>query len=273
MHVAAVVIGTLVLSGCGPKTPATSGQTSLSPVGFWAENVSSCGGGFDTFAFDPDGRAIGWGRSGTWSADRDGLVSVTWTSEGYEEDTRIINERERITIDPRGHKLRIGNTDFLRCPAEVVEAGHLRMSEDEAEPVANEVTAPTNPPDSFPMQGSYRYEVASLVSVANKGTSRAQAVGRVTRADATIYCEADRGGEAASVGMEACIQSVMDRESGRTYTATADCPQRTLVAPWGISYVQRGGSWVVVETGEDIDSQGMASGSASVPLIYEMLCR
>ncbi|MDX2336507.1 SHOCT domain-containing protein [Brevundimonas vesicularis] len=123
---------------------------------------------------------------------------------------------------------------------------------------------------SFPMQNSYRFETATIQSISGHGTRQASMTGKVTRADATIYCQ--NSANETSRGEE-CVTNVMQAERGRTYQAKANCEMRSVTTPWGPTYLETGdGVWSDMESGENAEEGGMASGSASIPLIWKALC-
>lgn len=128
-------------------------------------------------------------------------------------------------------------------------------------------------PDSFPMKDAYRFHTATIETIAGVGSADATMTGRVTRADANLYCEADPDGEAETAGRETCVERVLRREAGRTYRASADCQRRTVTAPWGRTYREvSAGSWRDAETGENPEDSGMVSGYASIGPIWQRLC-
>lgn len=128
-------------------------------------------------------------------------------------------------------------------------------------------------PDSFPMRDSYRFQSATITSISGVGTSNASMTGQVTRADALLYCEADPDGVAAESSLAMCVATVLRREAGQTYRASADCPSRIITAPWGRAYRHVGeAQWRDVETGDNPEDAGMSSGYASLGPIWRTLC-
>lgn len=127
--------------------------------------------------------------------------------------------------------------------------------------------------DSFPMKDAYRFHTATIQTISGVGSTNARMTGMVTREDATLYCEADSDGEAASAGLTRCIEGVLRRENGRVYSASADCRLRRVTAPWGRSYLEvAAGTWRDAESGENPEESGMASGYASIDPIWQRLC-
>lgn len=252
-----VWVGNIIRSG------SASADDRAKFVGLWAPNAETCGDGYEGLRLDANGTAVGWDTSGRWSAAQPGQAEVRWTSTGAGEDAEAMNERSQLIMGGDGTSLRMGNTSLVKCSA----------GQRPAPSAAREASEERFEPDSFPMQNAYRFETATIQTISGIGSTDARMTGRVTRADATLYCEADPNGEAASAGLTRCVDQVLRRESGRVYSARADCRLRRVTTPWGRSYLEvAAGSWRDAKSGENPEEAGMISGYASIDPIWQRLC-
>lgn len=254
--------GRYVWTGNLVRSGSAGADDRVKFVGLWAPNAETCGDGYEGLRLDANGTAVGWDTSGRWSVTQPGRAEVHWTSTGAGEDAEAMNERSRLALAGDGTTLRMDNTSLVKCSADQRPA-----------PSVQPASASRFEPDSFPMQNAYRFETATIQTISGIGSTDARMTGKVTRADATIYCEADPNGEAASAGLTRCVDQVLRRESGRVYTASADCRLRRVTAPWGRSYLEvAAGSWRDADSGENPEDSGMASGYASIDPIWQRLC-
>lgn len=126
---------------------------------------------------------------------------------------------------------------------------------------------------------------ATLQTLTGENTAQASATGRVTEADAREYCTRDPDGEARNSSMEACIQTVLRRETeaegGPTHTARADCPAGTLsTSDWGdfrLTGTESESAGPRTLTPIFVNSDGAralgnAGGQVAVEGLFELLC-
>jgi hypothetical protein len=78
---------------------------------------------------------------------------------------------------------------------------------------------------------------STVVKIEGVNTSKALAVGEVRRPNAAEYCERDPGGMTKKYGgkltKEQCIERVLREEKGKLYSASADCPRKTILTEFG----------------------------------------
>jgi hypothetical protein len=133
--------------------------------------------------------------------------------------------------------------------------------------------------DEFPL--SSKGCQATVTRIEGQNTSKALAVGKVTPENANEYCERDPGGETIKYGgkltKDQCIQKVLKEEKGKLYSASADCPRKTITTSWGETYSVAGRdqfgqyAWRNVRTGEILNGSN-ASGAPIVGEQFKMLC-
>ena len=124
---------------------------------------------------------------------------------------------------------------------------------------------------------------ATIIRLEGLNTSKALAVGQVRYQNAKEYCERDPGGETIKYGGKLtkgqCIQEVLRKEHGNLYSASADCPRKTLLSHIG-SFTLVGQSsdlgypqnlWRNNFTGEILDGSN-ASGAPLLDAQFELLC-
>ncbi len=122
---------------------------------------------------------------------------------------------------------------------------------------------------------------ATIVNIEGVNSSKALAVGKVNRANAEEYCERDPGGITTQYGgkltKEQCLQKVLAKEQGKLYSASADCPRKTIKTSWDETFTAIGKDasgnyiWRNVHSGKVLDGSN-ASGAPVVEGQSKMLC-
>ncbi len=123
---------------------------------------------------------------------------------------------------------------------------------------------------------------ATVVKIDGINSSNAMAVGEVKAANAEEYCERDPGGETTQYGgkltKEQCIQKVLTKEKGKLYSASADCPRKTIRTSWDETFTAIGKDsfgnhiWRNIFSGKVLDGSN-ASGAPVVEGQFRLLCQ
>jgi hypothetical protein len=121
----------------------------------------------------------------------------------------------------------------------------------------------------------------TVTKMEGQNTSKALAIGKVTPENAKEYCERDPGGETKEYGgkltKDQCVEKVLKGEKGKLYSASADCPRKTIKTSWGGTFTVVGMDqfgqyiWRNIRTGEVLDGSN-ASGAPIVGEQFKMLC-
>lgn len=127
------------------------------------------------------------------------------------------------------------------------------------------------------MLSSHGYS-ATITSLSGADTTNATMTGRVTREDAKEECERNSpGGEGLKPkAMTKCVAATMKVEVGKTYTATADCKSRTIVASFGgrfkiVGADEYGSARILDSKGQELGGT-TASGAPSIGSQFERVC-
>ena len=125
---------------------------------------------------------------------------------------------------------------------------------------------------------------ATIVATSGRDTSKALAIGQVQDANLREYCNRDPGGMTTryggSLSIAQCVKKMSREVGGKKYSASANCPAKTVSAHWGNTYklVSKKymyGYWDYIWRDEHslavLDGSN-ASGAPTVTSTYEMLC-
>lgn len=149
---------------------------------------------------------------------------------------------------------------------------------------------PLSSPLTLAHAGDNRFPVSSkgvqatIVATSGRDTSQALAIGQVQGADLREYCNRDPGGMTTRYGgtmsISQCVKAMNREVGGKKYSATANCPAKTVTVHWGNTYRLASkrymdGYWDYVwrdeYSGEVLDGSS-ASGAPTVTSTYQMLC-
>jgi len=124
---------------------------------------------------------------------------------------------------------------------------------------------------------------STVVKIEGVNTSKALAVGEVKQPDAAEYCERDPGGMTKRYGgkltKEQCIEQILREEKGKLYSASADCPRKTILTEFGsftlVGIDYSAGfpdfKWRDNQSGKILDGSN-ASGAPVVESQFKLLC-
>ncbi len=123
---------------------------------------------------------------------------------------------------------------------------------------------------------------AAVTSIEGVNTSTAMAIGEVKRGNAAEYCERDPGSITRKHGGKLtktkCIEQVLRDEKGKSYSAFADCPKKTIMSD-NRSYTLIGTEpgafpefkWRDNQSGKILDGSN-ASGAPIIEGQFRLLC-
>jgi hypothetical protein len=126
---------------------------------------------------------------------------------------------------------------------------------------------------------------AVIVAISGRDTSKALAIGQVQITQLREFCNRDPGGMTNRYGgtmtIDQCVTAMLAKEGGKKYSASADCPRKTVTAHWGNTYrlaskrivssVYTEYYWRDEHSGILLDGSS-ASMAPTVTRTYEMLC-
>jgi len=125
---------------------------------------------------------------------------------------------------------------------------------------------------------------ATIVATSGRDTSQALAIGQVQDANLREYCNRDPGGMTirygGSMSISQCVKAMNREVGGKKYSASANCPAKTVTVHWGkiyklVSKRYMDGYWEYVwrdEYSGDVLDGSNASGAPTVTSTYEILC-